>query len=74
VIHGDVLELWQRMAPVGRQVQIAGHPGRHEPDRADTEGQAFLRALDQSGYRGWVSAEYVPRGSTEAGIGWVGNL
>ena len=74
VIHGDVLELWQRMAPLVRHVQIAGHPGRHEPDGADGESHAFLRALDQSGYRGWVSAEYVPRGSTEAGIGWVGNL
>jgi hydroxypyruvate isomerase len=27
-------------------------------------------AVDRAGYRGWVGAEYRPRGRTEDGLGW----
>ncbi len=28
--------------------------------------------IDASGYDGWVSAEYRPKGTTEEGLGWMG--
>ena len=31
----------------------------------------FFRRLGASGYDGWVSAEYVPATTTEAGLGWL---
>jgi len=32
---------------------------------------AILAMLDRLGYRGYVGAEYRPRGRTEDGLGWA---
>lgn len=64
-ITGDVLGAWDRCRPHVAHVQVAG-AGRHEPD-----DPAFLDRLDADGFRGWVSAEYHPRGRTEDGLGWM---
>ncbi len=71
MIHGDAVALWQRFAPITSHVQIAGCPGRHEPKTGDIDFPAFFRALDDSGYDGWVGAEYMPLTSTEAGLRWL---
>jgi len=52
-------------------VQIADSPGRHEPGTGNLPIAAWLRALDQRGYDGYVAAEYVP---TAAGFDWVDQL
>jgi len=30
-----------------------------------------FEAVDRIGYRGWIGAEYRPRGRTEDGLGWA---
>jgi hydroxypyruvate isomerase len=52
-------------------VQIAGVPDRHEPDGGELDYPVFFRTLDASDYRGWIGAEYNPRGKTEDGLGWA---
>lgn len=53
-------------------IQVAGVPGRHEPDALSELNYAYLyNLLDASGYKGWVGCEYVPRGKTETGLGWL---
>lgn len=47
-------------------MQVAGYEGRHEPD-----DPGFFDRLDADGYAGWVSGEYVPRGRTQDGLGWL---
>ncbi len=71
MIHGDALDVWQRHAALVRHVQIASCPGRHEPRQGDIDFAAFFRAVDGSGYQGWVGAEYTPLTSTEAGLRWL---
>jgi hydroxypyruvate isomerase len=71
MIHGDAAALWELCASRVAHVQIAGAPGRNEPDRGEIDYPAFLAALDQEGYDGWVSAEYRPRATTEDGLGWL---
>ncbi|MBO9456822.1 TIM barrel protein [Paracoccus sp. R12_1] len=71
IITGDVIGTWQRVASHARHVQIAGYPGRHEPQDGQIDYPAFFAALDQSGYRGWVSAEYNPTRHTEHGLAWL---
>lgn len=71
IIAGDVIGTWQRVASHVRHVQIAGYPGRHEPQDGEIDYPAFFAALDQSGYRGWVSAEYNPTRHTEHGLAWL---
>ncbi|HRO14325.1 MAG TPA: TIM barrel protein [Paracoccus sp. (in: a-proteobacteria)] len=71
MIAGDVAGLWERHAPLVRHIQIAGAPGRHEPREGDIDYAGFFGRVDASGYRGWVSAEYNPRTTTEAGLRWL---
>jgi hydroxypyruvate isomerase len=59
------------VAPLVAHVQIAGHPGRHEPAGGDIDYPAFFARLDAEGYRGWVGAEYHPLGATADGLGWM---
>jgi len=53
-------------------IQIAGVPGRHEPDRSGELNWPYLfDLLDAHGFDGWVGAEYVPRNGTHAGLTWA---
>ncbi|NKB45951.1 MAG: TIM barrel protein [Alphaproteobacteria bacterium] len=53
-------------------IQIAGVPGRHEPDRTGELNWPYLfDLLDAHGYAGWVGTEYNPRVGTHAGLGWA---
>ena len=65
----DPLSLLSDYLPVTGHVQIADGTDRCEPDR--DEAGAFLLALDQQGYGGWVGCEYVPRADTQGGLGWA---
>jgi hydroxypyruvate isomerase len=57
-----------------RHIQIAGVPGRHEPDAGQEINYPTLFALiDASGYPGWIGCEYRPRAATAAGLGWARN-
>lgn len=71
--EGDVLTQWQHDGPAGwvRHVQMAGMPGRHEPDVATLPWQALLQALDAAYYTGWGGLEYHPCTTTRAGLGWL---
>lgn len=74
MIHGDVAAMWELCAAEVVHVQIAGAPGRNEPDEGEIDYPAFFAALDASGYRGWVSAEYRPRATTPGGLGWMARV
>ncbi len=55
-----------------RHVQIAGVPGRYEPDGdQEINFPHLFRLLDEIGYAGWVGCEYRPRAGTVAGLGWA---
>lgn len=75
MIHGDLLEAWNKHAPIARHIQIAGCPDRHEPRQGHGEGETdyigFFRAVQDSGYAGWVGAEYLPQTTTDAGLRWL---
>lgn len=70
-ITGDVMATWARHGARAAHVQIAGFPGRHEPAGGQIDMPAFFARLDADGYKGWVSAEYNPRGATLAGLDWM---
>lgn len=52
-------------------VQIADHPGRHEPGTGSLQIEQYLRDLEQRGYAGRVALEYIPSGSTLDSLGWL---
>ncbi|MBW6507385.1 MAG: TIM barrel protein [Rhodobacteraceae bacterium] len=71
MLSHDCAATWARHGARAVHVQIAGAPGRHEPVGGDIDHGALFATLDAQGYQGWVSAEYEPRGRTEAGLGWL---
>lgn len=70
-ITGDVSAAWSRHGHRAVHVQVAGHPGRHEPLAGDIDYPAFFARLDADGYGGWVSGEYRPRAATRDGLAWA---
>jgi len=74
ISQGDVLTRLNTFLPLIGHVQIAGVPGRHEPDEGEIDYRAVLQAVDESGYAGWVGCEYRPRAGTDEGLAWVSDL
>lgn len=52
-------------------VQIADHPGRHEPGTGGLPLGRQLADLEAAGYRGWVGLEYTPSTTTATSFGWL---
>lgn len=52
-------------------VQFAAVPDRGEPDSGEIDFACLLPKLAEGGYRGHFGAEYRPRSTTEAGLGWL---
>lgn len=70
--HGRLLEGLEENWAIIRHIQVSGVPGRHEPDDSqEINFPLVFSTLDALGYEGWVGCEYVPRGTTDAGLGWA---
>lgn len=71
VMEGDLARTIE--ASLGRiaHLQIADHPGRHEPGTGEIHYPYLFALLDRLGYSGWVGCEYRPRGLSEEGLGWA---
>jgi hydroxypyruvate isomerase len=52
-------------------IQIADSPARNQPGTGEINFPYVLRAIDESGYTGYVSLEYRPLGTTEESLGWM---
>ena len=74
IMEGDILKRFEQHLPVVGHVQIAAVPSRAEPDEGEVNYRAVLHAFDAMGYGGLVGLEYVPRGRTEDGLGWLADF
>lgn len=72
IVEGDVASRLRRYLPARQvgHIQMAGVPGRHEPDDGELDFPELFKLIDELGYDGFVGAEYHPRGDTSAGLGW----
>ena len=52
-------------------VQIADHPGRHEPGSGSLDLDRYLSAIEAGGYSGYVALEYVPSTTTSESLAWL---
>lgn len=71
VITGDALAIWDEFGGISRHVQIGSTPGRHEPKSGPVDFAKLFKAIDDSGYDGFVSAEFHPTTRTEECLGWM---
>jgi hydroxypyruvate isomerase len=70
IMEGDLARRIRELLPLVGHIQIAGVPGRHEPDIGEVNYRYLFALLDELGYPGWIGCEYRPRGRTEDGLGW----
>ncbi|MFT6916158.1 MAG: hydroxypyruvate isomerase [Motiliproteus sp.] len=59
------------LLPYIGHIQIADHPGRHEPGSGDIDFPRLFKTLDTLGYPGWIALEYHPETTTQAGLSWL---
>lgn len=74
IMEGDIATKIRRWLPHVGHVQVAGVPGRNEPDSGELNYDFLFRLLDELKYDGWVGCEYRPAQSTTAGLGWLYKL
>jgi hydroxypyruvate isomerase len=71
IVGGDLIHRLEQYLPVIGHLQCGAVPSRHEPDEGEISYRAVFETVDRLGYRGWIGAEYRPRGRTEDGLGWA---
>jgi 2-dehydrotetronate isomerase len=72
MMQGQLLASFKQHQAAIAHVQIAGVPGRHEPDdQQEIQYRHVVAALDTMGYAGWIGCEYRPRHNTAEGLGWA---
>ncbi|HEX3885463.1 MAG TPA: 2-oxo-tetronate isomerase [Stellaceae bacterium] len=71
IMEGDIATKVRALAGRYPHVQIAGNPGRHEPDVGEIHYPYIFDLFDEIGYGGWIGCEYRPKGDTVAGLGWA---
>jgi 2-dehydrotetronate isomerase len=71
IMEGDLAPKIRALAGRYPHVQIAGTPGRNEPDVGEINYPFLFDLFDEIGYRGWIGCEYRPKGDTVARLGWA---
>jgi hydroxypyruvate isomerase len=72
IMEGCLTETIRANLDIISHIQIAGVPGRHEPNRSQEVNYPYLFGmLDDAGYDRWVACEYRPLGETIAGLAWA---
>jgi 2-dehydrotetronate isomerase len=71
VEEGDIATVIKEFGALVRHYQIASPPDRGEPDEGELNYRWLFKAIDASGFDGWVGCEYRPRRSTLEGLKWA---
>lgn len=71
IMEGDLAETIRANIDVIRHFQVAGVPGRHEPDVGEINYRFLFDLIDTLGYDDWIGCEYHPRAGTVEGLGWA---
>ena len=71
VVEGDLARKIHQYIYKIDHFQIAGGPGRHEPDIGEINHPYLFDLIEELGFDGWIGCEYLPEGETTAGLGWA---
>jgi 2-dehydrotetronate isomerase len=76
IVEGDLATKLGRWLPGGHvgHLQVAGVPGRQEPDGGELNWPWLFALIDELGYDGFIGCEYRPRAGTSEGLGWLRRL
>lgn len=72
IVEGDLETVISAYVDHFTHVQISAVHDRGEPDEGEINYRYVLGALKKAGYKGYIGAEYKPRGdSVESGLSWL---
>lgn len=72
MIHGAPVAVWDAYSELVCHVQIGAAPDRTEPGQGRLNFSALRAAMAQTGYDGWISAEYKPTTAlTQSSLQWM---
>ncbi|MEM9096979.1 MAG: TIM barrel protein [Pseudomonadota bacterium] len=71
IMQGDLFKRIETHLDLVGHLQFAAVPDRGEPDQGEVAFDWLIPAVAELGYQGYWGAEYKPRASTEAGLGWL---
>ncbi len=63
----------EKLAKIGH-IQVADHPGRHQPGTGTIDFKNHLAEIDRLGYRGFVGLEYIPDPDTLTSLQWLADF
>ncbi|MFE0419310.1 hydroxypyruvate isomerase family protein [Streptomyces tendae] len=72
--EGDIVRTFEKYRDIAFHLQIADVPERHEPGTGEIAYANLFRAIESSGYDGWIGCEYQPARDTVAGLTWMKDL
>lgn len=71
IMEGDITRRLKALMPIIGHVQVASVPDRSEPDGGELNYLHVFEVLRECGYTAPVGAEYRPKTTTDAGLGWL---
>ncbi len=71
IMEGDLTRRLQNLMPIIGHIQFASVPDRTEPDVGEINYKHIFETLTALGYETPLGAEYKPRTTTSAGLGWM---
>jgi hydroxypyruvate isomerase len=69
--EGDITTRFRDLLPIIGHVQFASVPDRGPPDHGELDYSMIFDAIANAGWTAPLGAEYRPKGSTEASLGWM---
>jgi hydroxypyruvate isomerase len=69
-MQGGVIDAIAEFTAITRHYQCANPPDRSEPACGEIDYAAIFRAIDASGFEGWIGCEYRPKAGTLEGLNW----
>lgn len=69
--EGNITNRYMENFKLIQHIQIAGVPDRHEPDLGEINYRYLFEIIEKSGYNGWIGCEYLPKTTTQEGLGWL---
>ena len=71
IMQGDLIATFKRLHDQIGHIQLADNPGRHEPGTGEINYFNVLRAIEDSGYQGFIGCEDTPLAGTSEGLHWM---
>lgn len=70
-MEGELSGTLKRLGPLVGHIQIADNPGRHQPGTGEINYEFIFKVIDEMGYPGFVSLEYIPWPDTPTSLAWL---